>query len=183
MRDSTTRPTRAERLRRGRGSQPVPQTSPQYPPNLVNLWTAGGAVLIAACLLTTTLLGIGWLRPRQSGEAGFVPAGLTVIPPSTLTPSPAPTPTNLGTPSPAAGQIAVGGYVQIKGTEGQGLRIRSAPGLNSDTVFRGEEEETFKVTDGPQQADGYTWWHVVAPYDETRAGWAAADFLAAVPAP
>ena len=73
--------------------------------------------------------------------------------------------------------------MQIQGTEGAGLRIRSAPGLNSDTVFRGEEQETFKVADGPQQADGYTWWKVVAPYDETRTGWAAADFLAVVPAP
>ena len=73
--------------------------------------------------------------------------------------------------------------MQINGTEGAGLRIRSAPGLNSDTVFRGEEAETFKVNDGPKQADGYTWWYVVAPFDETRAGWAAADFLAVVPAP
>ena len=71
--------------------------------------------------------------------------------------------------------------MQITGTEGAGLRIRSEPGQNSETVFLGEEEETFKVKDGPKQADGHTWWYVVAPYDETRAGWAAADFLAVVP--
>ncbi len=34
-----------------------------------------------------------------------------------------------------------------------------------------------------KQADGYTWWYLVAPYDSTRAGWAAADFLAVVPSP
>ena len=80
-------------------------------------------------------------------------------------------------------QIAINAYVQISGTGTDGLRIRSAPGLNSDTVFRGEESETFLVKDGPQQADGYTWWYVVAPYDSTRAGWAAANFLAVVPSP
>jgi hypothetical protein len=88
-----------------------------------------------------------------------------------------------GTTTPPPGQIGIGGYVQISGTEGAGLRIHSAPGLNTDTVFRGEEAETFQVTDGPQQADGYTWWHIVAPYDSTRAGWAASDFLAVVPSP
>ena len=40
--------------------------------------------------------------------------------------------------------------------------IRSAPGLNSDTVFRGEEAEVFVVKDGPQNADGYIWWYLVA---------------------
>jgi hypothetical protein len=154
----------------------------RQPPALFNIWTIAGALLVAGCLLLFTLFLIGWLRPRQSGDQGFVPADLTIIAPSTATPSPAPTPTPAGTPSAPQG-MAVGAYVQITGTEGAGLRIRSAPGLNTDTVFRGEEAETFKVDDGPQEADGHTWWHVVAPFDETRAGWAAADFLAVVPPP
>ena len=45
------------------------------------------------------------------------------------------------------------------------------------------DAEVFMVRDGPQTADGYTWWYLVAPYDETRAGWAAADFLVVVPSP
>ncbi len=153
------------------------------PPPLINVWTVAGALLIAGCLLLITLFSIGWMRPRQPGDQGFVPADLTIIAPSTATPSPAPTATPAGTPSVAEGQMGIGAYVQISGTEGAGLRIRSAPGLNSDTVFRGEEAETFTVKDGPQQADGYTWWYIVAPFDETRAGWAAADFLTVVPAP
>ena len=149
--------------------------------SLVNIWTVTGALLVAGCLVLATLVLIGWTRPRAPGSLGFVPADLTVIPPSTATPSPAPTAT-AGTAS-EQGKIGVGGYVQITGTEGAGLRIRSAPGLNSDTVFRGEEAETFKVQEGPKEADGHTWWYLVAPYDQTRAGWAAADFLAVVPAP
>ncbi len=155
----------------------------KQPPSLINVWTVTGALLVAGCLLAVTVVSIGWTRPRQPGEQGFVPADITVIPHPTHTPTPAPTPTPGGTASAPQGQIGIGAYVQITGTEGAGLRIRSAPGLNSDTVFRGEESETFKVKDGPKQADGYTWWYLVAPYDETRAGWAAADFLAVVPAP
>jgi hypothetical protein len=110
-----------------------------------------------------------------------------MIPPPTNTPDVLPTSTidpALITPTPLPeNTVAVGVYVQISGTEGEGLRIRSSAGLNGDTVFRGEEAEVFVVRDGPQTADGYTWWYLVAPYDETRAGWAAADFLAVVPAP
>ena len=152
-------------------------------PSRWNIWTIFGALAIAGCLLLVTLISIGWTRPRQAGDQGFVPADLTIIAPPTATINPTPTGTPSGTTTPPAGQIGVGAYVQISGTEGSGLRIRSAPGLNSNTVFRGEEAETFQVKDGPQQADGYTWWYLVAPYDNTRAGWAAADFLSVVPSP
>ena len=152
-------------------------------PSLWNIWTIFGALAIAGCLLLVTLISIGWTRPRQAGDQGFVPADLTIIAPPTATINPTPTGTPSGTTTPPAGQIGVGAYVQISGTEGSGLRIRSAPGLNSNTVFRGEEAETFQVKDGPQQADGYTWWYLVAPYDNTRSGWAAADFLSVVPSP
>jgi hypothetical protein len=109
-----------------------------------------------------------------------------MIPAPTHTPLFTLVPTNdplLATPTLAAGTIGVGGYVQISGTEGEGLRIRSAAGLNTETVFRGEEAEVFVVRDGPQDVDGHVWWYLVAPYDETRAGWAAADWLAVVPGP
>ncbi len=178
----TTQRTRARRARASGSGASSASVKRGTPPGLINLWTIAGALLVAGCLLATTLLAIGWLRPHPADESGFVPADLTVIPPNTLTPSPAPTATAAGTPA-ASSEISIGGYVQITGTEGAGLRIRSAPGLNSDTVFRGEESETFKIQDGPKQADGYTWWYLVAPYDSTRAGWAAADYLAVVPAP
>jgi hypothetical protein len=153
------------------------------PPPLFNGWTILGALAVAGCLLLITLVSIGWTRVRPTGKPGFVPADLTIIAPPTATLNPTATSTPSGTVTPPPGQIGIGGYVQISGTEGQGLRIRTAPGLNSDTVFRGDESETFQVKDGPQQADGHTWWYLVAPYDVTRAGWAAADFLAVVPSP
>jgi hypothetical protein len=152
------------------------------PPGLINPWTVVGALLVALCLLAVTLASIGWTTVRETPQQGFVPADLTIIPPSTTTPSPTVSPTPAGTSTPE-GQIGIGAYVQITGTEGAGLRIRKDAGQSGETVFLGEESETFQVKDGPQQADGYTWWYLVAPYDETRAGWAAAEYLAAVPAP
>ncbi len=144
-----------------------------------------GALGFAALLLLITLIVIGWTSPRFSPDVGFAPADLTMIPAPTHTPNVTAVPTNDPsiTPTPDLTSINIDGYVQIAGTEGEGLRIRLAPGLNGETVFRGEEAEVFVVKDGPQEADGYTWWYLVAPYDETRAGWAAADFLAVIPSP
>jgi len=149
---------------------------------LFNAWTILGALLIAGCLLAVTLVSIGWTATRQTPPLGFVPADLTIIPPSTHTPPPTETPLPVGTSTPF-GQLGPGAYVQITGTEGAGLRIRREPGPGGDTVFIGEESEIFRVAEGPQQADGRTWWYLVAPYDETRAGWAAADYLLGVPGP
>jgi len=152
----------------------------------LNRWVILGALSFAGCLIITTLIIIGWTTPRASPEVGFVPADLTMIAAPTHTPAVSPVPTidpSLITPTLAANTIGIGGYVQISGTEGEGLRIRSAAGLNSDTVFRGEESEVFVVRDWPQEAYEHTWWYLVAPYDDTRAGWAAADWLAVVPSP
>jgi len=152
----------------------------------LNRWVIFGALGVAGTLLLITLIMIGWTSPRFSPNVGFAPADLTMIPAPTNTPNVIATSTvdpTFATSTPAGDSIAVGGYVQISGTEGDGLRIRSSPGLNGETVFRGEEAEVFIVREGPQTADGYSWWYLVAPYDETRAGWAASDFLAVVPGP
>lgn len=120
----------------------------------------------------------------KSGQPDFIketqhPA-LTVIPAATSTKYvyegslPTVTPTKLFS---AAEGIGIGIYVQISGTEGQGLRLRTEPGVNSKIRFLGYESEVFKVVEGPTDADSYTWWKLEAPYDSTRTGWAAATFL------
>ena len=152
----------------------------------LNRWTVFGAIAVAGILLIITLIIIGWTSPRFTPDVGFAPADLTMIPAPTHTPNVTIAPTldpSLVTPTLAPGAIGIGAYVQISGTEGEGLRIRSIAGLTGDTVFFGGESEVFLVRDGPQTADGYTWWYLVAPYDESRAGWAAAEFLAVVPSP
>jgi hypothetical protein len=108
-----------------------------------------------------------------------------MIPAPSHTPAATAIPTTdpLASPTADPTTIHIDGYVQIVEVGSDGLRIRSAPGLTTDTVFLGEESEVFLVKDGPQDADGYTWWYLVASYDDTRAGWAASEFLSVVPAP
>jgi hypothetical protein len=76
--------------------------------------------------------------------------------------------------------IGVGSYVQITGTSGTGLNIRENPSLSADVRFLGYDAEAFEVRDGPYQADGFIWWYLVTPVDETRSGWAVDDYLSLV---
>jgi hypothetical protein len=151
---------------------------------LFNKWVILGALIIAVLLLIITIVSIGWTTSPQSLDVGFVPAELTVIPAPSATPNVTPTATvDPFAPSPVPTGLAIGSYAQITGTGGEGLRIRSEPGLNGEPVFLGFDSEVFIVQDGPREADGYVWWYLVAPYDEARAGWAVADFLTYIPAP
>ena len=151
---------------------------------LFNKWVILGALLLTGFLLLITAISIGITSARQNSDVGFAPADVTIIPAPTSTSGAPPTPTiDPFAPTPAPTGIALGNYVQITGTNGEGLRIRAEPGLNSNSEFLGYDSEVFIRRDGPRSVDGYTWWYLVAPYDETRAGWAAADFLAYIPPP
>jgi hypothetical protein len=143
-----------------------------------------------AALLMCALTGAGLVFTRPAfPPAPAAGAAMTVIPNPTATPY-LPTPTLAPTatipgepPTPVPGVLAVGAYVQIYGTNGAGLNIRRTPGLNSEVQFLGYDGEVFVVMDGPQEQDGLTWWYIVTPVDESRAGWAAANYLSVVPRP
>jgi hypothetical protein len=151
----------------------------------LNRFVIFGSLIFAGLLILITLILIGWTSPRFSPDVGFAPADLTMIPAPTHTPAATLIPTSdpLTTPVFDPTAININSYVQFSGTGSDGLRIRFSPGLNTETVFRGEESEVFVVKDGPQIGDGYTWWYVVAPYDDTRAGWAASEFLTVISPP
>jgi hypothetical protein len=113
-------------------------------------------------------------------------AALTVIaflPTTTPSPTSILPPTTTPTPLTVIDGISVGSYVQISGTEGDGLRMRSAPSITSTQVFLAQESELFLVKDGPKMADDYTWWYLVAPYDQARSGWAVSRYLNVVAPP
>ena len=57
----------------------------------------------------------------------------------------------------------MGMYVQISGTGGDGLRLRSGPSRNDDPRFLGYESEVFMVKDGPRFSDDLTWWFLRSP--------------------
>lgn len=151
---------------------------------LFNKWVILGALIVAGLLILITVIAIGWTTSPQSPDVGFAPADLTVISAPTPTPNVTATATpDPFAPSPTPTGLAIGSYAQITGTGGDGLRIRSEPGLTGEPVFLGLDSEFFLVQDGPREADGFVWWYIVAPYDETRKGWAAADYLTFIPPP
>lgn len=155
----------------------------------VNLWIVGGAVIFA-CFLSFVTLSLLWLTRPGPSTTGLPTAILYVVdaPTATQTLSPASlqsssTPPAGALPSPPPGVVAVGAHVQIVGTGGDGLRLRTDPGLNGQIRLLGSEAEVFRVDDGPVELDGYTWWYLVGPFDETRFGWAVANYLAIVQNP
>jgi len=143
-------------------------------------------LLLAFGLCAVVAAIINAFKPA-SAVAAAPTAILTIIPAPSTTPTPAPQEAASATATPNGGVgpdgIAQGMYVQISGTGGDGLKMRSAPGVKSDTIFLGMEAEVYLVKDGPKLADGYTWWYLEAPYDSTRTGWAASKYLTIVAAP
>ena len=138
-------------------------------------------------LLILTYLLIAWSAPAAPDAAGMV-AAVTIIPPPISTQAPEATPTfdpysSTPTPTLAPGQVSIGSIVQISGTQGEGLHIRSQPGLSSPQLFLGFDTEAYKVMDGPRKVDGYDWYYLAAINDEKRTGWAASNFLTAVTNP
>lgn len=139
-------------------------------------------VTLGGILLALSVCAAGVLLASQlpvMAQEYDVPQ-VTILPASTYTPT-APPPAAEPTASAAAqyggNGIGIGVYVQITGTQGEGLRIRQDPGLDTNVNFYGMDYEVFLVEDGPVDADGYTWWHITAPYDDTRSGWSAANYL------
>ncbi len=151
------------------------------PKRILSVWVIVLAIFLGVAGFLTILAGLYLLKPAV--EAAAEPTAiLTVVNAPTSTPpgnqslfdTPTPTATTSGV---TINGISQGVYVQISGTGGDGLRLRSEPGTESPVLFLGYESEAFQVTDGPQLVDGYTWWYLTAPYDKNRSGWAVADFL------
>lgn len=144
-----------------------------------------GVGIALVCLLLAVIAFV-FLKPANRVYDQVTPV-ITVIPAPTLEPSPTYAPSLQPTatlsqdiPPDPGSKISMGINVSIKGTEGQGLRLRKDAGKNGTPVFLGAENEVFTVKDGPKQADGYTWWYLVGAADSTRAGWAVSNYLSPV---
>lgn len=138
------------------------------------VWTAGILIAVAFCIFWLLVL---WLFTPEKDRSSAA-AEISVIAVETITPTIRQDPTPLITQITYPGsEISIGIFIQISGTDGAGLRIRSGPGLDNPPNFLGMDDEVFNVRDGPVESDGFTWWFLVAPYDENRNGWAASDYL------
>lgn len=151
-------------------------------------WLSLGTILFGV-LFALLLLALVFMMTRLL----YPTADKHLVPTAVMKVISAATPTNLvipgQTPIPSAtptldpskyGGIGVGQYVQINGTGGDGLRLRSGAGTDNPPLFLGYESEVFLVQDGPKEAGGMIWWLLVSPTDETRKGWASARFLALI---
>jgi len=144
--------------------------------------TIVSALLFAAALLGLVYLVLHLIRPAPVAPGQIPTPILTFIPAPTHTPTPLQTNViSTATPSEGAllppGVIGVGAYVKVGRTQGAGLRMRAEPSTDAAVDFVAMDDEVFLVIGGPVEADGYTWWQLRAPYDETRSGWSAQDFL------
>ena len=151
--------------------------------NRVNFWVMLGAIVVASGLVVLAGLLI-FFTPPPAASTKVPSAQLTIIPAPTATATRPPvitTPTS--TAAPVVGGFSVGSYVQISGTDGAGLKLRAGAGTNQTMLFVGMDSEVFLIKQGPQEADGFTWWFLEAPYDPSRSGWAASKYLTVVEAP
>lgn len=146
------------------------------------LWLLGGA-LLGLLVLAAALTIVPWLAapaevPAPSPRLTVIPfPSETATPTATLTALPTAEPTATSTPPPAAGGLSVGDLVEIRGTEGDGLRLREGAGLDAAVRLVALENEVFELQDGPVQADNYTWWFLVNPYDNSQRGWGVSNYL------
>jgi len=146
-------------------------------------------ILVLAGTMFALLFGGLWLTKPAARKSGTAGALFTVIaaPSPTLTAAPtaalSPPPTLSNLPTPPSPNIVSGAYVQIVGTGGDGLRLREEPGLGNTILTLASEAEIFQVLEGPRDADGYVWWYISDPYNETRRGWSATNYLLVVQNP
>ena len=123
-------------------------------------------------------------RPAAIQQPTVTPVLLVITPERTSTTvvdvpiseTPAPLQTPTFPPPPAGSLIKTGSYVQVVNTGG-GLRLRYEPNLESEVNYLALDYEVFVVQKGPREADGMTWWFIVAQADDRRNGWGASNYL------
>jgi hypothetical protein len=152
--------------------------------------TRNRVILFASALVVLAALGGGAiLYARQPRPAGAVQPTPSVT-------RPAPTPTGFGdatatpevqpTPTialPPAGVIGVNGWVQV--SAGGGLVVRDAPTRKGTRIMVIRDGTKAKVVEGPQDADGFTWWKIQGfdPKNPDTSGWCAGQYLQPIPPP
>jgi len=161
--------------------------------SILNSFRSWKVVLISIAVgvsLFLIVIAYSYFSGGNLAVVGSPSAIINIIPGPTATiwiptevPLPTQTPTPSIRPSPLPGVIGIDTLVQIFGTEGSGLNIRSVSGLDSEVEFLAYDTEVFSIEDGPIEVDGIVWWYLVTPVNEERAGWAAANYLSLVSQP
>jgi len=157
------------------------------------------AVVVGVIVVAIVALVVFWfsLGRRTADEpalpAGFPTASAAGVVGSALVAdageqNPAPEPTPLSAPAVADVRLSAGMQVVVYNTDGQGIRLRSAPNTNTDALTLGiyNDGAPFLVLspggdygEYPVEADGYFWYRIRVVEDpaDQLVGWAAGDFL------
>lgn len=59
---------------------------------------------------------------------------------------------------PTLGKLAIGGRAAVRTAENDPLNMRTEPSLKADIVAKLSDGTQVTLTDGPRDAEGYTWW-------------------------
>ena len=144
-------------------------------------------MVLAVALILVALIGLcrisglaDQLRPLPAptitpAQVATRAPQMTAIATRTLLPTPSASPTVTETPVPV---IMPGGRAVVAGTGAEQLRLRVGPGLAQEMVGTLADGTRLSVLDGPDSADGYTWWKVQT--EDGQQGWAAGDWLVPV---
>lgn len=133
-------------------------------------------VTVIAALLVTALALSGAGRVAAQDSADSTPtATATATATADATDTPTATADNTVTAAETTGDgvFAVGDSPVV--ADGP-LNLRDSAGTDGDIVRKLPTGTLVTITDGPEQADGYTWYEVQTNADDT--GWVAGEFLA-----
>ena len=150
----------------------------------IGVWILGG--LVAVLALAVCGLWALYLLRGQIAAAGPTPTLILWTPTPVPTPAASPAPTSTKPPDSTptiSPDIAIGRYVQVVGTGGYGLSLRSGPGENYTRMDVALEGEILVVVDGPTAASGSEWWKIQDRENVEREWWAVGNFLQPVDHP
>ena len=149
----------------------------------LKLWRWAISGIVVGTLGVAGVFFLGWIlrssRPVQVGPTPVLISRETAQVQATITMTGAATPEPTATiqsPAPSTENLILGGWVEIAGTGGDGLRLRTQAGLNGEVVSLAIENEVFELLEGPIELDGYTWWLLSNPFNPERRGWASSSF-------
>lgn len=144
-----------------------------------------GLVAIIIILCVGLIMVVKAIRGGDGTPTPAPTATRLVLP--TFTPAPVvttdqtpPSPTvvlPVGTPeeTPAPTEIGPGAVVVVQGTLGSGLNLRAEPSTAARLVTNVREGTSLTVIEGPEDADGYTWWQLRTASGQE--GWGAANWI------